>query len=107
VSYKQGYLGTEDFFAPEHKVGQGLNETAAGRPIEVCTTAGGGWGYTAGTPYLTADELWQTLQTTLGGGANLLMNVGPLPDGSLPQDAQDTLKTVGRWLKERGYPAPA
>ncbi len=99
VSYKQGYLGTEDFFAPEHKAYNRFGESAAEKPGEVCTTAGGGWGYTAGHDYCTADELWQMLQDANGAGYNLLMNVGPLPDGRFPQQAVDTLREVGRRLK--------
>jgi len=98
VSYKQGYLGTEDFFAPEHKAYNRFGESMEDRPGEICTTAGGGWGYTAGTAYFSEDELWAKLQEAWSAGCNLLMNVGPLPDGSLPEDAMQTLRAVGRRL---------
>ena len=104
VSYKQGYLGTEDFFAPEHRVYNRFGDAAAAKPGEVCTTAGGGWGYTAGHEYATGQEVWQKLTDTCAGGYNLLMNVGPLPDGSLPGDAARALREVGRRLKEEGFP---
>jgi len=42
VSYKQGLLGTEDFFAPEHKA----FANPGGKPMEICSTLqNGGWGY--------------------------------------------------------------
>jgi len=104
VSYKQGYLGTEDFFAPEHKVYNRFGDAAADKPGEVCTTAGGGWGYTAGTPYFSADELWAKLSETRAGGYNLLMNVGPMPDGSLPDNATGPLLDVGQRLAREGFP---
>ena len=104
VSYKQGYLGSEDFFAPEHKVYNRFGDVAADKPGEVCTTAGGGWGYTAGNRYCTEDELWDTLTATLSGGYNLLMNVGPLPDGSLPAGAAKVLRNVGTRIREKGFP---
>ena len=94
ISYKQGYLGTEDFFAPEHKAGSRFGDEFADKPGEICTTAGGGWGYTAGNDYCSADELWEKLDAAKAAGYNLLMNVGPLPDGSFPQQAIDTLREV-------------
>ena len=98
VSYKQGYLGTEDFWAPEHSGGSRFGADFADKPGEVCTTAGGGWGYTAGNDYWSADELWTKLQETNASGSNLLMNVGPLPDGAFPEQAVNTLREVGRRL---------
>jgi alpha-L-fucosidase len=104
VSYKQGYLGTEDFFAPEHTVYNRFGDEAADRPGEVCTTAGGGWGYIGGSEYATCDEVWQKLRAAREGGYNLLMNVGPLPDGSLPDDAAATLRAVGERIRAEGFP---
>jgi alpha-L-fucosidase len=33
---------------------------------------------------------------------NLMLNVGPRADGTIPQGAQDTLRSIGRWLKTNG-----
>ncbi len=104
VSYKQGYLGTEDFYAPEHKAYNRFGQSFDQVPGEICTTAGGGWGYTAGNDYCSADELWQKLTTARAAGCNLLMNIGPLPDGSLPKQATDVLREVGRRLADEGFP---
>jgi alpha-L-fucosidase len=35
-------------------------------------------------------------------GGNYLLNVGPMADGVIPQPSQDTLRSVGRWLKQNG-----
>lgn len=102
VSYKQGYLGTEDFFAPEHKVYNRFGDEAADRPGEVCTTTGNAWGYTASQPYFSAEEIGEVVRTTREAGYNLLMNVGPLPDGSLPAEPVLALRAVGERL--RGSP---
>jgi len=99
VSYKQGYLGTEDFFAPEHKAYSRFGDEFADKPGEICTTAGGGWGYTAGSDYFTVDELWDKLQAAKGANFNLLMNVGPMPDGRFPEQAVNTLREVGKRLR--------
>jgi len=33
---------------------------------------------------------------------NLMLNVGPRADGTIPEGAQDTLRSMGRWLKANG-----
>lgn len=95
VSYKQGYLGTEDFFAPEHEAynrfGQGADEV----PGEVCTTTTErSWGYTAGAAWITEDEAYATYQRVTKAGYNLLLNIGPKPDGSLPQQGVELLRKL-------------
>jgi len=103
VSYKQGYLGTEDFFAPEHKAYNRFGDEVADRPTEICTTSGGGWGYTAGHEYFTIDQLWQRLVDARENRSNLLMNVGPLPSGALPKNATATLRAVGERIRNQGF----
>lgn len=97
VSYKQGYLGTEDFFAPEHEVynrfGQGADEV----PGEVCTTTTErAWGYRRGASWLGVDEAYETYRRVTEAGYNLLLNVGPLPDGSIPEEGASLLRGLKR-----------
>jgi alpha-L-fucosidase len=104
VSYKQGLLGTEDFFAPEHKA----IENASGKPMEICTTLQkGGWGYMKDAVHLTPDEVRAALANAAAGPANLLLNTGPLGDGSIHTDDNRTLHEVGRRLREEGWPKPS
>jgi len=101
VSYKQGLLGTEDFFAPEHKAVRSW-----GKVCEICTTMCTGWGYMESEKgkHKTADQVWETLREARRQGANLLLNTGPLPDGSLDQEDVETLREVGRRLRAEGFP---
>ena len=101
VSYKQGLLGSEDFFAPEHK----SVANPGNKPMEICSTLQkGSWGFNKGAPRLTPDEAWQKLVETGKTKANLLLNTGPLPDGSIhPTDAA-TLRAVGGRLRQEGFP---
>jgi alpha-L-fucosidase len=101
VSYKQGLLGTEDFFAPEHKaVGN-----PAGKPMEICSTLQeGSWGYHAGKRHLTTDEAWAKLAAARQVPANLLLNSGPLPDGSIPPPHDRVLRDIGARLRRDGFP---
>ena len=101
VSYKQGLLGTEDFFAPEHK----SIKNPDNKPMEICSTLQkGSWGFKKGAPRLTPAEAWEKLVEAGKAKANLLLNTGPLPDGSIhPTDAA-TLRSVGTRLRNEGFP---
>ncbi len=97
VSYKQGLLGTEDFLAPEiHAI-----NNPTGKPMEVCATLQkGGWGYVEKSSHLSAQEALTKLQTANRAGANLLLNTGPLPDGSIHPDDVTTLRELGKLLSQ-------
>ena len=72
-------------------------------PLETCQTMNGMWGYKVKDQnYKTARELIQLLVRTSGKGANLLLNIGPQPDGSLPAVALNRLEEIGKWLSESG-----
>jgi len=97
VSYKQGLLGTEDFRAPErHWEGESTV------PLEICDTLQPqGWGYIEADEgkHKTPDEVMAMLKRAASIPANLLLNTGPLPDGSIHPDDVKTLRDVGRRLK--------
>ena len=42
------------------------------------------------------------LNTCACNGGNLLLNIGPKPDGSIPADAIKPLQEVGEWLSKNG-----
>lgn len=91
----------EDFSTPEEHV------TASDRDWEACMTFNGiSWGYIdseQARPYCyTPQRIIDMLCTCCAGGGNLLLNIGPTPDGSVPEDAVEPLRTVGRWLETNG-----
>jgi alpha-L-fucosidase len=104
IAYKQGLLGTEDFFAPEHNAVAG----GANKPMEICSTLQeGSWGYYEQKRHLSTDEAWAKLTAARGANANLLLNTGPMPDGSIhPQDAR-TLREMGERIRASGFPIGA
>lgn len=90
----------EDFYTAEQKP---LPPKEENRPWEVCMTMNKHWSY------YPADNIWKSpaeLVNILTGVAaaegNLLLNVGPRPDGTLPQENIDNLKTLGKWLRSHG-----
>jgi alpha-L-fucosidase len=56
------------------------------------------WGWLDGADHVTPDEVMQMLAEAGARNANLLLNVGPLPDGSLHPEDIATLREVGRRL---------
>jgi alpha-L-fucosidase len=96
VSYKQGLLGTEDFKAPERHF-KGTSDV----PLEICDTLQPySWGYARidDQGHKTADQVLGMLDHAAEIKANLLLNTGPLPDGSIHPDDVKTLEEVGRRL---------
>lgn len=72
-------------------------------PLETCETMNGMWGFKiTDQNYKSTDELIRYLVTTAGKGANLLMNIGPQPDGELPDIAVQRLKELGQWMSTHG-----
>lgn len=68
-------------------------------PLETCQTMNGMWGYKIKDQnYKSTKELLQLLVRTASKGANLLLNVGPQPNGELPAMALSRLSDMGQWL---------
>jgi alpha-L-fucosidase len=63
---------------------------------------GAGWGYLKDTPYKSATTLVHYLVDNVSKNGYLLLNVGPRPDGTLPEQAHDLLKSIGRWMAVNG-----
>ena len=91
----------EDFGTPEGHV------TAGERDWEACMTFNDiSWGYVdskQAAPYsYNPQRILKMLSTCSVGSGNLLLNIGPAPDGSVPAEAVQPLTVVGKWLKENG-----
>ena len=72
-------------------------------PLETCQTMNGMWGYKViDQNYKSVSELIRLLVGAAGKGANLLLNIGPMPDGELPAPSLDRLKGMGQWLDKYG-----
>ena len=66
---------------------------------ELCLTMNNSWGWQPNdhhfkTPY----EIIRILSDTLDMGGNLLLDIGPRADGTIPKTEADTLRQVGRWV---------
>lgn len=72
-------------------------------PLETCETMNGMWGYKiTDQDYKSTKTLIHYLVNAAGKNANLLMNIGPQPDGELPAVALERLTEMGEWMKTYG-----
>jgi alpha-L-fucosidase len=82
----------------------GFNEAGvASLPLETCRTMNNSWGYNEGDKaYRPLAEQIRYLVEAVGLGANLLLNVGPMPNGKIPPEAVELLLGMGEWLRANG-----
>lgn len=114
ISFKTGVTGTEDFVAPE--LYYESHREDVGKPGEVCACMlpsaeyedeiRHSWGYmkSAAGKHKTEAEVWDLLGETTANGYNLLLNTGPLPDGSLDPEDTEALRVVGERINDEGFP---
>jgi alpha-L-fucosidase len=82
----------------------GFNTSEIGRlPLETSLTMNNSWGFNVtDRSFKSTTQLIHYLVRAAGFGANLLLNVGPRPDGTIQPEAVERLKDVGRWMDQFG-----
>jgi len=85
----------QNYLTPENKV----PEKELPYPWESCIIAGGGWGWVFNPQYKPSHELVHMLVDIVCKGGNLLLNIGPSPEGTWPEAAYNRLKDIGDWMK--------
>jgi alpha-L-fucosidase len=72
-------------------------------PFEMCETMNGAWGFNLlDTKYKSTRELVHLLAKAAGYDANLLLNVGPMPNGRIQPEFESRLHEMGQWLQKNG-----
>ncbi len=90
----------EDFHSRE---GDGaLGDYDDQHPWELCTTIAGAWGYQPNMKPKPLKHYIQLLANVAGRDGNLLLNVGPGPDGVIDPDQAQRLREIGAWLGKHG-----
>ncbi len=87
-----------DYDTPEQKVGNFQTD----RPWESCITICEQWAWKPNDKLKSLKECLQTLILCAGGDGNLLLNVGPMPDGRIEPRQADRLKEIGAWFVKYG-----
>lgn len=125
VAFKQGATGDEDFATPEyhfHSMAKVARERFGERAAqvaehawqknkdkhnEICATLQNGcWGYVSDASHFGQDKVLELLGHAAAHNSNLLLNIGPLPDGSVHPEDIATLKSIGKHIREYGWPQP-
>jgi alpha-L-fucosidase len=60
------------------------------------------WGYIENDDFKSPQSIVQLLADVVSKNGNLLLNIGPKADGTIPEQAQKTLREIGAWLKISG-----
>ena len=113
ISFKQGANGEEDYMAPErdgnakagdqYEVARIAYEKNKDKPREICNTLQPhAWAYQKSDDgkHRNADDIMKMLSAAQKLNANLLLNVGPRGDGSIPEEDIISITEVGRRLNK-------
>ena len=92
----EGFAG--DYDTPEQEIGAFNRD----QPWESCMTLGTQWAWKPNDRIKSFAESIHTLVETCGGDGNLLLNIGPMADGSIEAPYVERLRQMGAWLKENG-----
>jgi len=82
----------------------GFNTSHIGElPLETSLTMNNSWGFNiTDTRFKSVKELVGFLVRAAGNGANLLLNIGPRPDGTIQPEAVERLQALGQWTSTYG-----
>lgn len=90
-----------DFWCKEYQQGSMNRE----QKWEMCRGMGLSFGYNqmeSEEHILSPQQLTGLLATTVGNNGNLLINVGPMADGTIPALQEKSLRGMGQWLEKNG-----
>lgn len=101
--YHLGEIGNEEIDAVTFERGKAffINKDGAKKYLgsEICDSVNNHWGIAKDFNYKSPASLIKELCDSRKVGANLLLNVGPLADGTVPDYPKSALKVVGEWMK--------
>jgi len=87
----------------ENTTGFGADAKISQLPLETCETVNNSWGFNiTDTNYKSVKQIIHILVNDAGRNANLLLNIGPMPNGRVQPEFVDTLTAVGNWMAKYG-----
>lgn len=90
-------IGCGDYATPE----QGIPILGHSGPWELCMTLGNHWGYRPNdTINKSLNYILRVFTDCISLGGNLLLNIGPKEDGTIPEAQVEILKGIGRWINK-------
>ena len=124
INFKTGATGTEDILVGERELksismhygnktpqeqrirklsDDAWNKNFA-KKAEIAVTSQGSWEWNPRNICQPVDVLWNMLVEASENNANLLLNFGPKPDGSIPEDVAANFRQLGERIRKVGYP---
>lgn len=88
----------ENYQTPE----RGIPECQLTNPWESCIPLGNDWGFTHTDIYKSPNQVIHILAEIVAKGGNLLLGIGPKPDGTLPIPVEERLEKIGEWMDKNG-----
>jgi alpha-L-fucosidase len=124
IHFKTGITGTEDVLVGERelksismhypgnsqqdKMIRELSDKAwqqnMKKKAEIAVTSQKSWEWNPEYKCAGVDELWKMLVGAAENNANLLLNFGPKPDGSIPEDVAVNFRLLGERIRKESYP---
>ena len=87
----------------QNTAGFNTKYVASDIPLESSDTLNGSWGFNIGdSNYKSAAEIERRLVRAAGNNSNLLLNIGPYPNGEIDPQFVTRLRSVGEWLAKYG-----
>lgn len=88
----------EDYVTPERHVPDDVPRKVWESNIPLAKN----WGYVPNDKYKSFDEILLTIIKNVSLGGNIILGVGPKPDGTFPKEAKHIMHLLGLWLKDFG-----
>lgn len=88
----------ENYVTPEQQV----PATYLPYPWESCMTLGNSWSYVPNDQYKSSRKVIHLLTEIVSKNGNLLLNIGPAPDGEWDPNAYARLQDIGKWMQVNG-----
>lgn len=125
INFKTGATGTEDILVGERELksismhypgntvqDQRIRELSDKawsknfiKKAEIAVTSQSSWEWSPENRCQDVGDLWKMLEGAANNNANLLLNFGPKPDGSIPNDIATNFRALGARILKEGYPA--
>ena len=96
--YAGGYGG--DYMTPEQEIPDAVDK---GLDWETCMTMNDRWGYNLRDKnFKSTTDLLRKLSDIVSKSGNFLLNIGPKPDGTFPEESIQRLSEIGDWMDVNG-----
>ena len=88
----------ENYQTPERTI----PERQLDYPWESCIPLSDDWGYVPRPRWKSAQQVVNTLMEIVAKGGNMVLGVGPTPEGIIEPEAVERLQAIGQWLRANG-----